>query len=99
MCTCGEQHYKATPRDDAFKKQLQSRMNRIIGQMNGMNAMLGEDRYCGDVLIQLAAIEKALQSVGYLILQDHMNTCVTEQIGNGDPQAMDNLLELMKKLK
>ena len=64
-----------------------------------MTAMIDSDRYCGDVLIQLAAIEKALESVGYLILQDHMNTCVRQQVTDGEPGAMDELLELVKRLK
>lgn len=99
MPGCENCRYKAMPRDDTLKKQLESRMNRIVGQMNGMMTMIDENRYCGDVLIQLAAIEKALQSVGYLILSDHMNSCVTQQVKDGEPQAMDALLELVRKLK
>ena len=99
MPECENCHYKAVPRDDILKKQLESRMNRIVGQMNGMMTMIDENRYCGDVLIQLAAIEKALQSVGYLILSDHMNSCVTQQVKDGEPRAMDELLELVRKLK
>lgn len=91
--------YKAVPRDKPLKKQLENRMNRIVGQMNGIMAMIEDERYCGDVLIQLAAAEKALQGVGYLILRDHMNTCVTDRVRDDDPQAMDELLELVKKLK
>lgn len=99
MAECEHCRMKAVPRDEALKKQLESRMNRIVGQMNGMMTMIGEDRYCGDVLIQLAAVEKALQSVGYLILSDHMNSCVAQQVRDGEPQAMDELLDLVKKLK
>jgi len=99
MEECELCRHKAVPRDEALKKQLKNRMNRIIGQLNGMTAMIDDERYCGDILIQLAAAEKALQSVGYLILQNHMDTCVTEQVKSGDSRAMDELLELVRKLK
>lgn len=61
--------------------------------------MTENDRYCGDILIQLAAAEKALSSLGYLILENHMNTCVADDIKAGNDDAMDELLMLMKKLK
>jgi DNA-binding FrmR family transcriptional regulator len=99
METCEHCRHKAVPRDAELKRQLKNRMNRIIGQMNGMVSMIDDERYCGDILIQLAAAEKALQSVGYLILQNHMDTCVTQQVQSGESGAMDELLELVKKLR
>jgi DNA-binding FrmR family transcriptional regulator len=99
METCEHCRYKDVPRDEALKKQLKSRLNRITGQLNGMAAMIDDERYCGDILIQLAAAEKALQSVGYLILQNHMETCVTDRVKSGDGAAMGELLELVRKLK
>ena len=71
----------------------------MIGQLNGMKKMLDENRYCGDILIQLAAVERALQSFGYIILKDHMETCVVEGVKNGDLAVVDEAVELMKKLK
>jgi DNA-binding FrmR family transcriptional regulator len=99
MTDCENCRYKAVPRDEELQRQLKNRMNRIVGQLNGMMAMVDDNRYCGDILIQLAAAEKALQSVGYLILQSHMDTCVTDRVRSGDAGAMDELLELVKKLK
>lgn len=61
--------------------------------------MLDENRYCGDILIQIAAVERALQSFGYIILKDHMETCVVEGVKNGDLAVVDEAVELMKKLK
>lgn len=71
----------------------------MIGQLNGMKKMLDENRYCGDILIQIAAVERALQSFGYIILKDHMETCVVEGVKNGDLAVVDEVVELMKKLK
>ena len=91
--------YKHTPRSEEAQRQLQNRLNRMIGQLNGMKKMLDENRYCGDILIQLAAVERALQSFGYIILKDHMETCVVEGVKNGDLAVVDEAVELMKKLK
>lgn len=96
-CECCRQ--KNTPRDEKTLRSLKSRLNRITGQLNGIGKMLDENRYCGDILIQIAAAEKALQSVGYVILQEHMKTCLTEEIKKGNNGIMDEALELIKKLK
>ena len=95
-CCC---HQKATPREEKELKQLKNRLNRIIGQLNGIGRMLDENRYCGDILTQLAAAESALQSFGYVILQEHMETCVIEEIKKGNIAVVDEAVELMKKLK
>ena len=71
----------------------------IRDRLNGMKKMLDENRYCGDILIQIAAVERALQSFGYIILKDHMETCVVEGVKNGDLAVVDEVVELMKKLK
>lgn len=92
-------HTKATPRQEAELKQLRNRLNRIIGQLNGIGKMLDENRYCGDILTQLAAAESALQSFGYVILQEHMETCVVEDIKNGNEAVVDEVVELIRKLK
>lgn len=95
-CGCREKH---TPRSEEAQRALQNRLNRMIGQLNGMKKMVEENRYCGDILIQLAAVESALQGFGYLVLQDHMKTCVVEGVRNGDLAVVDEAVELMKKLK
>lgn len=96
---CGCCHQKSTPRTEKELKQLKNRLNRMTGQLNGIGRMLEENRYCGDILIQVAAVESALQAFGYLILQDHMETCVVEEIRKGNTAIVDEAVELMKKLK
>ncbi len=91
--------HKETPRDPEQLRQLQNRLNRIIGQLNGIKNMLDDNRYCGDVLTQVAAAESALQSFGYLVLQEHMQTCVVEQIQKGNTAVIDEAVELVRKLK
>ncbi|MBE5882971.1 MAG: metal-sensing transcriptional repressor [Lachnospiraceae bacterium] len=90
---------KSTPRREQDVKQLKNRLNRVIGQLNGIVRMLDENRYCGDILTQLAAAESALQAFGYEILKDHIETCVIEEIQHGNTGIVDEAVELIKKLK
>lgn len=97
--TCPCCHHKNTPRDEETLRQLHNRLNRIIGQLGGIKNMLDDNRYCGDILTQIGAVESALQSFGYIILQDHMSTCVVEEIQKGNTQIVEEAVELIKKLK
>lgn len=95
-CHC---HNKSTPRDEADLKVLKNRLSRMEGQLAGIRRMLDENRYCGDILTQVAAVESALQAFGYLILKEHMETCVVEEIAKGNTAIVDEAVELVKKLK
>ncbi len=95
-CAC---KWKETPRKPEDLKALKNRLSRLQGQLNGIGRMLDENRYCGDILIQIAAVESALQSFGHLILQKHMETCVQEKIKQGDKEVIAETLELIKKLR
>ena len=96
---CMHCRHKATPRDEQLKRSMLNRLSRIIGQLGGVKKMIEDDRYCGDVLTQIAAAESALQALGYEVLRDHMATCVAEQIRLGNGEIVDEALELIKKLK
>lgn len=89
---------KRNPRDEELVKNLEQRLNKISGQVNGVNNMIKSNRYCSDILIQISAIEKALREVGYLILQDHLHTCVSDDIKNDDFSSLDESIEFFKKL-
>lgn len=93
-CCC---HHKATPRSEAFQRDLQKRLNRAIGQLGGVKAMIDDNRYCGDVLTQLAAAESAVHRVSALLLQNHLETCVVEQIEAGNTAIIDEAMQLIKK--
>lgn len=95
-CCC---HQKAVPRSEETLKNLKNRLSRMSGQLNGISRMLDENRYCGDILVQVSAVENALQSFGYLILQEHMETCMVEEIRKGNLEIVEEAFELMKKLK
>lgn len=92
-------HHKATPREEKQLRLLQNRLNRIIGQLNGIGRMLEDNRYCGDILTQTAAAQSALQAFGFAVLKEHMESCVTEEIQKGNKEVIEETVELIKKLK
>ena len=94
--TCDCKH-KQTPRDEQLQKDLQKRLNRAIGQLNGVKAMLEDNRYCGDVLVQLSAAESAVHSVSEKVLKNHLETCVVEQIQKGNLEVIDEVTYLIRK--
>ncbi len=88
---------KKTIRDEKTKKALISRVNRIKGQMEGIKNMIEADRYCGDVLIQLSAIEKSTKSLAMLILDNHMHNCVANGVKNGEIEKIDEIIDLFRR--
>ena len=94
-CCCAR--HKATPRETDFQADLQKRLNRAIGQLNGVKAMIDDNRYCGDVLVQLAAAESAIHRVSEMVLKNHLQTCVVEQIRDGNDGIVDEAMDLIHK--
>lgn len=78
----------ATDKDDVLR-----RLRRIEGQVRGLQRLVEEDTYCIDVLTQVSAATKALQSVALLLLQDHLGHCVAGAIAEGGDAATDKLEE------
>jgi DNA-binding FrmR family transcriptional regulator len=71
------------------KPLLVKRLHRIEGQVRGIERMLEEDRYCIDILTQIAAVKTALEQVGVRLLEDHVTHCVRDAIASGDEHAAD----------
>ena len=59
--------------------------------------MIDDNRYCGDVLMQLAAAEKAIHRVSELVLENHLHTCVVEQVRGGNDEVIDEAMDLIRK--
>jgi CsoR family transcriptional regulator, copper-sensing transcriptional repressor len=68
------------------KAALTKRLHRIEGQVRGIERMVEDDRYCIDVLTQIAAVNTALESLAFKVLDDHVNHCVTDALSSGDPE-------------
>ncbi len=93
-CAC---RHKTTPRAAELQADVQKRLNRAIGQLNGVKAMVEDNRYCGDVLTQLAAAESAVRRVSEMLLAEHMRTCVVEEIRAGNDEVIDEVMTLMRR--
>ena len=88
---------KHTPRSPELKADVTRRINRAVGQLNGIRAMVEEDRYCGDVLTQLAAVGSAVKAISREVMRDHLETCVVERIQAGDNEVTDEVMDLFRK--
>lgn len=97
-CSANGDNVKYKQRESAEKKALLTRLSRIEGQVRGVRAMVEDDRYCVDIVTQVSAIQAALNGFNKELLARHIKTCVSEDIKEGNEQAVDELCELLKKL-
>lgn len=83
------------------RDQLRRRLRRVAGQVAGIERMVEEDRYCVDVLLQVAAARAALDGIGKLLLNAHVETCVTDAMRSRNArdreQKVDELMEVFSK--
>jgi CsoR family transcriptional regulator, copper-sensing transcriptional repressor len=80
------------------KPALLKRLHRIEGQVRGIAKMLEEDRYCVDVLTQIAAIQSALDALAVQLLENHTKGCVRSALRSGDGEAaVDELMTVLKR--
>ena len=102
-CACGatgsdgERHAVAV--DPGIKTAVQHRLRRIEGQVRGLQKMVEEERYCADVLTQVASVQEALRGVSRSLLQNHLRHCAAEAIRSDDPERAEamytELMDLM----
>lgn len=95
-CTCCQ--HKTKKRDEKEYKDLYNRLNRIEGQVRGVKRMLEEDYYCVDILTQVSAISAALKGFNCQLLESHINTCVADNLKNGNQEVVSELVDVMKKM-
>lgn len=95
-CCCGgEKKKKRSPEE---YKSLINRLNRIEGQIRGIKGMIEKDAYCTDVVVQVAAVNAALNSFNKVLLSEHIRTCVAQDIRDGKDEVIDDLLQTLQKL-
>ncbi|HLS92928.1 MAG TPA: metal-sensitive transcriptional regulator [Microbacterium sp.] len=75
------------------KDRVQARLRRIEGQVRGLQRMVDEEKYCIDILTQIAATKKALESVALGLLDDHLSHCVADAVREGGQIADDRITE------
>ena len=99
--TCeGEHHHHhdgAHPHHHENTKAVINRMNRAIGHMESIKTMIENDRDCSEVLIQIAAVKSAINNIGKVILEDHINHCIVDAVETGDKKVLEDLNEAIEK--
>lgn len=95
---CSSDGERQSHHSDIMKSNLISRLNRIEGQIRGVKGLIEKNTYCDDVLNQIAAAQSALNSVGRLLLEGHMKSCIVERIQSGDHEVINELLVTVNKL-
>ena len=79
-------------------KALVNRLSRIEGQVRGVRGMLEKDAYCVDILVQVAAVNSALNSFAKELLAQHMSTCVADDLRAGSDEKLNELIRLLPRL-
>lgn len=98
LTTPDKGNIKHTQRDNKEIQSMIKRLSRIEGQVRGVKKMLEDDRYCVDILTQVASIQAALNGFNKQLLANHIKSCVCDDIRAGNDSAVDELCELLKKL-
>jgi CsoR family transcriptional regulator, copper-sensing transcriptional repressor len=85
------------------KQAVLTRLRRIEGQVRGLQKMVEDERYCADVLTQIASVQEALRGAGRALLDNHLRHCATQAIRSGSPEQAEamyaELLELVYRTK
>ncbi|MGC1819304.1 MAG: metal-sensitive transcriptional regulator [Casimicrobiaceae bacterium] len=96
--SCAHPAHPAVPRSAETAKALATRINRIEGQIRGIGRMIEEDRYCVDILTQVAAVQSALDALGLKLLEHHLHGCVAHAVASGDgAHAIDEALAVIRR--
>jgi len=95
VCDCCDKKKK---RSDKEYQSLINRLNRIEGQVRGIKGMVEGSAYCTDILVQVSAVNAALNAFNKELLANHIRTCVAEDIREGKDETIDELVATLQKL-
>ena len=93
-CPC----HKTKRRTEEESKALQNRLARIEGQVRGIRGMVESDAYCVDILTQVTAVTAALNAFSRELLAEHIRTCVTRDLKEGNEETVEELVETVRKM-
>ena len=89
---------KYKERSEKEYKDLMNRLKRIEGQVRGIQGMLEKNAYCPDIMVQVAAVNAALNSFNKQLLENHIRTCVADNIRQGNDEVIGELVNTLQKL-
>ena len=92
-CCCRHKH-----REQPELNSLLRRLSRIEGQVRGVRGMVEKEAYCTDILIQVSAIQSALNAFSRELLANHIRTCVVQDIQSGKLEVVDDLVSTIQKM-
>ena len=90
--------HKTKERSEKEYKDLLNRLSRIEGQVRGIRKMVENDAYCTDILVQVSAVNAALNSFNKVLLANHIRTCVADDIRSGKEETIDELVTTLQQL-
>lgn len=85
------------PHEHENTKAVLNRMSRAIGHMEAIKTMIADGRDCSEVLVQIAAVRSAINNIGKIILEDHINHCVVDAVETGNEQVLKDLQDAINK--
>lgn len=98
-CVASEKPRKAAAVDPALKEANRHRLRRIEGQVRGLQKMVEEDRYCADIIVQIASVQEALRGVARNLMRNHLRHCAAKALRSGNKpkstEMYDELLDLI----
>jgi len=85
-------------RPEKVTKDLTSRLNRIEGQVKGINSMIERGEYCDDILTQISSVKSAMNAVAKILVDSHMRTCVAEKLRSGDDDIIEEFVKTVGRV-
>ena len=95
---CPACKHRTKERTEKERRDMLNRLSRIEGQVRGIKKMVENDVYCPDILIQVSAVNAALNSFNKVLLAEHIRSCVAEDIREGKEGTIDELVLVLQKL-
>ncbi len=97
-CAESAEHPRTKKRSEKEYRDLMNRLKRIEGQVRGIEGMLERGAYCPDILIQVSAVNSALNSFNKVLLANHIRSCVADDIRTGQDGTIEELVDVLQKL-
>ena len=91
--------YKIVYQNERDRQKYINRLSIIEGQIRGIIQMIKEDRFCFDILIQISSVENGLKNLYGNIIENQLRTCVTDEIKKGNCEVIDEIVDIIKKMK
>ena len=88
--------HRTKERSEKEYRDLANRLSRIEGQVRGIRKMLDENAYCPDIMVQVAAVKSALDGFNCTLLEEHIRTCVADDLRSGDDDTITELIGTKK---